>query len=620
MRRSLLNRAAALAAVVVVCGAVPLARQPAPATLQSPPPTFTNDIAPIVYQHCAPCHRPEGSGPFPLLTYQDVRRRVDQIVAVTGRRAMPPWKPEPGVGSFAGERRLTEEQITSIRRWAEAGATEGDPRLLPALPVWKGGWQLGEPDLVLEMPPYVLRAGGEDMYRNFVIPIPTAVTRYIKAWQFIPGNPRVVHHATMQFDSTGHSRQRDAEDPAPGYEGLIAHSVQAPDGYFLDWGPGHTPYVAPDGMAWPLPKSTDLVMMLHLKPSGKEETVQARVGLYFSDAPPTRVPTLVRLTRQHLDIPPGEKRYAVADSFRLDVGATVYTIQPHAHYLAKQIKGFATLPDGTRTPLISIRDWDFNWQGVYRYTSPIFLPAGTTITMEYLYDNSADNPFNPSVPPKRVTYGQRTTDEMAELWFQVVTSTAQDRARLAQAVREKIGREEIVGHEKMLETDPGNLALHDDVALLYAQAGDLAGTSKHFAESLRLRPDSPAAHYNLGTVLLMQGKRETARQRLSEAVAIAPDYVPALTQVAWMLATAADDRERQPDEALRMAQRAAALTQPPTPRVLDVLAAALAAAGQFDRAVTVSEAALRLPALDESTAAAIRRRLELYRQHQSYRE
>jgi Tfp pilus assembly protein PilF len=617
-RRLLQNRTAAAAALVVV-GGVTLARQSS-AALQSPPPTFTRDVAPIVFEHCAPCHRPEGSGPFPLLTYQDVRRRADQIAVLTTSRAMPPWKPEPGSGDFAGNRRLSDQQVAVIRRWAEAGAIEGDPRMLPALPAWKGSWQLGEPDLVLEMPAYVLRAGGEDMYRNFVIPIPIAATRYIKAWQFIPGNPRVVHHATMQFDSTGRSRQRDAEDPAPGYEGLVAHSVQAPDGYFLDWGPGHSPYVAPDGMAWPLQKSTDLVMMLHLKPSGKEETVQARVGLYFSDAPPTRVPTLVRLTRQNLDIPPGDKQYAVTDSFKLDVAVSVYTIQPHAHYLAKQIRGFATLPDGTRTPLISIREWDFNWQGVYRYTKPVLLPAGTTITMECLYDNSTDNPFNPTTPPRRVTYGQRTTDEMAELWLQVVTLTAQDRAKLAQAVLEKIGREEIVGHEKMLESDPGNLALHDDVALLYAKMGDLAGTARHFGESLRLRPDSPAAHYNLGTVLLMQGQRESARQQLNEAVAIAPDYVPALTQVAWMLATAADDRERQPDQAVRLAQRAAALTQPPTPRMLDVLAAALAATGQFDRAITLSEAALKLPGLDETTAGAIGRRLALYRQRQPYRE
>jgi Tfp pilus assembly protein PilF/mono/diheme cytochrome c family protein len=619
-RRVVRIRAWTLTSVVVACHPLLAGEQASSTARPSSTPTFTRDIAPIVFQQCAPCHRPAGSGPFPLLTYEDAGRRAQQIAAVTRSRIMPPWKPEPGHGDFVGARRLTDDQIALVQHWVDGGATEGDPRLLPALPAWSGTWQLGEPDLILQMPPYVLRAGGEDMYRNFVIPIPAGVTRYIKAWQFIPGNPRVVHHATMQFDSTGRSRELDAEDPEPGYEGLIAHSVQAPDGYFLDWGPGHTPYIAPEGMAWPLPTNSDLVMMLHLKPSGKHETVQASVGLYFSDAPPSRVPTLVRLTRQHLDIPPGDRQYRVTDSFTLDVAVDVYTVQPHAHYLAKDVKGFATLPDGTRKWLIDIRNWDFNWQGVYRYANPVVLPAGTMITMEYLYDNSAGNPFNPSVPPRRVRYGQRTTDEMAELWLQVVARTAPDRATLAQAVRGKIAREEIVGHEKMLESDPGNVALHDDVALLYAQVGDLEGTAAHFAESLRMKPDSPAAHYNLGTALVMLGRRETARDQFKEAIAIRPEYALALTQLAWLLSTSPDERMRQPDEAVRLAERAAALTTPQTAGVLDVLAAALAAAGRFDRAVMVSEAALALTARDETTAAGIRGRLQLYRQHQPYVE
>lgn len=607
----------ALVAAVVAWRAAALAQQP-PADTRQPAPTFTKDIAPIVFQHCAPCHRPAGSAPFPLLTYPDVRQRLPEIVAATSGRTMPPWKPEHSHGEFVGERHLADEQIASIRRWADEGAAEGDPALLPPLPTWSGSWELGEPDLILEMPPYVLRAGGDDMYRNFVIPIPTSVTRYIKAWQFLPGNPRVVHHATMQFDATGRSRQLDATDPDPGYEGLIAHSVQGPDGYFLDWGPGHSPYVAPDGMAWPLPKSTDLVMMLHLKPGGRPEPVQARVGLYFSQRPPSRIPTLVRLTRQHLDIPAGAKRYQVTDSFRLDVGVDVYTVQPHAHYLAREATGFAILPDGTRKSLIDIRAWDFNWQGVYRYASPLFLPAGSTITMEYVYDNSADNPSNPSVPPRRVTYGQRTTDEMAELWFQVVTATAQERDRLAQAVRAKIAREEIVGHEKMLEADPDNAAMHDDTAMLYAQVGDINGAATHFAQSLRLKPDSPAAHYNAGTAFMRLGRRDAALDLWNKAIAINPDYAPALTELAWAMATSSDDRARQPNAAVRLAERAAALTSPQTARVLDVLAAALAGSGQFERAVTTCEAALANSAGAESTA--IRRRLQMYRERRPYRE
>ena len=202
----------------------------------------------------------------------------------------------------------------------------------------------------------------------------------------------------------------------------------------------------------------------------------------------------------------------------------VYTVQPHAHHLAKEVKSFATLPDGTRKWLIYIRQWDFDWQGVFRYARPEFLPAGTTITMEYTYDNSAENHHNPQRPPRRVTYGERTTDEMAELWLQVVPRHAADGPRLARAVHEKIVREEIVGLEKRLEADPDNAALHDDVALLHAEAGHLDRTAAHFAETLRLKPDSAAAHYNLGNVLFRQGRRAEAIDHLRKAVALKPDY------------------------------------------------------------------------------------------------
>jgi tetratricopeptide (TPR) repeat protein/mono/diheme cytochrome c family protein len=491
---------------------------------QQPAVTFTNDVAPIVFRACAPCHRPAGAAPFPLLTYEDVKSRAAEIVAATRDRVMPPWKPEPGYGEFADERRLTDGQVATLRAWFETGAVEGDRALLPPLPKWSGEWALGEPDLVLQTASYTLRATGEDVYRNFVVPIGGPPGRYVRAWQFLAGNARVVHHATMQFDPTGSSRRLDAQDPAPGYEGLIPHSVGSPEGFFLGWLPGHTPYIAPDGMAWPLPTPSDLVMMLHLRPSGKEEKVQASLGLYFSDGPPRLTPVLIRLTRQHLDIPAGEPRYVVSDAFALNADVDLYTVQPHAHHLAREVKSFATLPDGTRKWLIYIRRWDFEWQGVFRYAHPEFLPAGTTITMEYTYDNSADNPHNPHRPPQRVTYGERTTDEMAELWLQAVPRHPADVPRLARTVHERIVREEIVGLEKRLEADPDNAALHDDVALLHAETGRLDRTAAHFAETLRLKPGSAAAHYNLGNVLFQQGRRSEAIDHLRAAVALKADY------------------------------------------------------------------------------------------------
>jgi Flp pilus assembly protein TadD len=544
-----IGRPAAVVLILISAScASPLFAQPATIT-------FTKNVAPIVFAHCSSCHRPGGSS-FDLSSYTDVKRHAQAIVAATRTRYMPPWKPEPGAGEFVDVRRLSDAQIDVFRQWLAQGAVEGDPAALPPLPQWSSDWTLGKPDLVLTMDrPYTLRAGGDDMYRHFVLPIPIPSDRYVKAWEFRPGNPRVVHHATMEIDRTGTSRRLDDQDPEPGYEGLIAHSASAPDGYFLDWAPGHTPYTAPPGMAIPLQPGSDLVLMLHLRPSGKPESVQASVALYFADAPPTRVPALLRLTRQDLDIPAGQKSFVAAASYVLPVALDLITVQPHAHYLARQIDGTATLPDGSTKRLLSITNWDFNWQGVYRYAAPVALPAGTTVTMRWVYDNSADNPFNPNRPPQRVTYGQRTSDEMSELWFQAVPRSQHDRAVFTKDLRTRLILEEIKGYEAMLLADAGNAALHDDVALLYAATGNKERAAAHFGESARLHPESAAAQYNLATALYSLNRVDEARRGFEKAVSLDPAYANGYRGLAILLQSQGqlEDAERNYRRALELA-------------------------------------------------------------------
>jgi tetratricopeptide (TPR) repeat protein/mono/diheme cytochrome c family protein len=652
--------------------------------------TFAEDIAPILFQHCASCHRPNGSASFSLLSYEDARGRARQLAAVTASRAMPPWQPEPGHGEFEGNRRLTDQQIAVFRQWVDQGLAEGDAARLPPAPEWTSDWQLGEPDLVLTTPRYTLRGDGPDRFRNFVVPVPGDLARYVRAWEFRPGNARVVHHATMQIDPGGVSRRLDDQDTESGYEGLIAPSARAPDGFFLDWAPGHRANVSTEGTAWVIPGGADLVMMLHLRPSGKEETVQASVGLYFTSTPPTRQPAMLRLTQQRLDIPAGAQRYEVSDSYTLPVAAEVHTVQPHAHYLAREMHGFARLPDGTTKELIYIRHWDFNWQDVYRYATPIALPPGATLVMRYTYDNSPDNPRNPTRPPRRVRYGQQTSDEMAELWFQVVARNREERARLQASLYAKILPEEVAGHRVMLEADPGNIALRDDLALMLVESGDLAGALKEFKQTLALNPESAAARYNVGFALLAAGQPAAARSFFEQALKVdatharahdglgrvlqasgdlaaalghyreavrlnpgdaamllnagvalglgglrvesiahlrraleaRPDWPNAQAALAWVLAVPADASASEREEAVRLADRAVAGTNRSNAAFLDILATALASAGQFDRAIATARLALEVSATgrDQAQTAAIRERLQLFERRQIYSE
>jgi len=232
-------------------------------------------------------------------------------------------------------------------------------------------------------------------------------------------------------------------------------------------------------------------------------------------------------------------------------------VQPHAHYLAKQFKGWATRPDGSELPLIFIRNWEFDWQGVFRYAEPVRVPAGSTLHMEIVYDNANDRPGASHDHPshnRRVTYGQRTSDEMAELWFQAVTRRPEDRDSLAKAVSAKVLRSEIVGYEKMLESDPGNVALHNTAALMYNEVGNREAMTQHFAAVLKLTPTVPAAQYNYGMALLLQGRAAEAQVRMESAVALDPGYALAHDALGVVL-----ERQGQADEALRHYREAAKL-------------------------------------------------------------
>jgi len=521
-----------------------------------PPLTFHKDIAPIVWHRCATCHRPGEVGPFSLLTYDDVKARAAQIAAVTARRIMPPWKPEPGKGEFQDERRLKDDELQMLQRWIAEGAVEGEPRTRSqAPPLWQDGWRLGTPDLVVRMPePYIVPATGADVFRTFVIPMPVARPRYVRALEFRPDNARVVHHANLGVDRTRSSRQLDARDPEPGYVGGRVQDARYPEGQTLGWTPGHAAHPSPPGMAWRLESGSDLVAQLHLQPTGKPERLQVSVGLYFTDEPPQRAPLGLRLGSETIDIAAGDREYTIADRYVLPVDVELLAIQPHAHNLARRMEANVTLPDGATRPLIAIADWDFRWQDVYWYVKPMPLPKGTTIAMRYTYDNSAANPRNPHQPPARVVWGQNTSDEMGDLWLQVVPRATEDFALLERDFQRKTIAEDLAAYSKLLEGDPNNALRHDAVGNLLLQAGHLDDAIARYRRSLELNPSSAPTHYNLGYALSVRGRRDEAIAQFREALAIDPDYGQAHNNLGALLQAAGLF-----DEALAHYQRAVAI-------------------------------------------------------------
>jgi len=576
------------------------------ATARAQGPDFSRDVAPIIFESCVSCHRAGGPGPFPLTTYDEVRRRATQIAQVTRSRFMPPWKVEPGVGHFVGQHPLDDQAIALIEQWAKSGTPEGDPKQLPPLPKSAEGWLLGKPDLIVRPEAaYSLPAQQTDAFRIFAIRLPVTKRTYVTGIEFHPGNARVVHHANIRIDRTPATRRLDEADPLPGYDGLMPRSAEYPDGHFLGWTPGQiAPLVQPE-LAWTLEPGSDLVVQLHLQPSGAAEDVLPEIGLYFSDRTPVHTPTILRLGSQGIDIPAGEARYVIRDSYVLPVDVQLLAVQPHAHYRAKEIRGVAELPDGTSRLVMHIRDWDFRWQHVYREETPIPLPKGTKLSMEYTYDNSASNVRNPELPPARVFWGQRSRDEMGDLWFQLLAANESDRARMNAEITAKMTGEDIVGYETMLKVTPDDVELHDDVALLYLGLGFAANAVRHFQASATLKPESAAAHFNLGTALAQAGRFDDSIKSFHDALSRRPDYAVAHGNLGRVLLVKGDV-----PEALKHFQEAVRL-EPDNPQNLLGLSEVLARRGEFDVAIEMLDRALRLP-LNAALSAEIRAKREAY--------
>jgi Flp pilus assembly protein TadD len=511
MRRDVLIRSFPFL-IALVSATVTFAQTPAApanaATKDSP--TWSHQIAPILYNNCTTCHHTGGAGPFSLLTYDDARRWSAQILTVTQSRFMPPWLPEPGYGDFADNRRLSAEDLTNIKRWVNASMPEGNAAEAPTPPKYTSEWQLGPPDLILTAPEsFQVPADGQDLFRNFIYPIPVTRTRYVRAMEILPGNARVVHHANILIDRTAELRRQHPNDWKAGIPGMELEVGSGdrfdPDSHFLFWKPDTPAVIEPPGMPWRVDPGNDLILNTHLKPTGRVETVQPRIGLYFTDKPPTRQPMLLQLEHDAaLNIPAGDSNFVVEDQLRLPIAVYALGVYPHAHYRGKRLEAWSVAPDGKRTPLILIKDWDIDRQSVYSYRKPLPLPAGSVLHMRYVYDNSAANPRNPASPPIRVKAGNRSTDEMGHLWLQVLPVHPMERSAVGKegpAAGQYIDARMLLERawmEHRLTRDPTDSLAAYNLASLDTMSGNPAGAIAIYRKLAAAEPSDARVATSLG--------------------------------------------------------------------------------------------------------------------------
>lgn len=385
--------------------------------------TFTKDIAPIIYNQCTSCHRPGEIGPFALQSYEDVRDRGQMIAYVTSERYMPPWQPDPSYSHFIDENYLTDESISKIKEWVDNGMPYGNASEEPALPEFPEESLLGEPDMVLEFEEtHIHKGNGKDEYRYFVLPTGLTENRVLKAIEMRPGNRQIVHHALFFQDTTSKAASYDAQTPEYGFEGFGDFGTDAVLTYdnYPGYVPGTKPLYYPEGMGQKLNAGSDLVVQVHYAPWPTDEEDKSKINLFFAkeDEPIKRLVDDDVMLPFHLEggafsfYLPAQTKKTFHGKIKFYQDRSLIGLSPHMHYLGTEWEIWLETPEGDRVNLCYIPEWDFNWQGYYYFPELIVAKEGSTLHAVAKYDNTSDNPANPSNPPKFVTWGEGTEDEM----------------------------------------------------------------------------------------------------------------------------------------------------------------------------------------------------------------
>lgn len=403
-------------------------------------PTWSEDVAPVLYQNCVVCHRPGEAGPFPLLTYRDAAKRAKTIARMVLSRSMPPWPADPEYSHFLNERLLSADEIELIQKWASAGAPMGDSTRAPALPQYETNILLGKPDLILRHDaPFLIPGDNRDHFVAMKFPFELKDPQHINAIAFVPGNRQLVHHMNGHLISYDPEKRKDVfagrawiDEDETALAALVHHklNILQDDGSYPAMTPSVVNYLPgvffqkyPPGIGgYTFPKKGAIyVKNMHYGPSPIDTSDQSAIYIYFADKPPVRpvremiLGTLgVSPVEPPLIIPPETVKQFVS-KYKVPEDISILTLNPHMHLTGKSFKGYALQPNGDTIRLISIPEWDFRWQYFYTFPKMVKIPKGSVLVAEAVFDNTSGNPNNPYDPPQMLMEkdgSMRTTDEM----------------------------------------------------------------------------------------------------------------------------------------------------------------------------------------------------------------
>jgi hypothetical protein len=431
-----------------LCGSAILSAVLAAAASTPKTVTFHKDVVPVLQKHCQECHRPGEAAPMPLLTYRESRPWAKAIKSAVLSRKMPPWFAEGAHGKFLNDRRLDQSEIDILAAWADSGAKEGNPKDAPAARAFTGGWTIGKPDAVFEMPnDFKVPATGTIDYTWIVVPTHFTEDKWVEKIEVRPGDRGVVHHIVLLAREPGSGYMRKAQPGIPFTPGPSkpARGTDTGRGIFYMLGsggvemisvyvPGGVAYETRPGQARLIKAGTDLIFQMHYTSNGKETLDRSKAGIIFAKEPPKERVVNTFIANPLLVIPPNEANAKVVARVSVHEDVTLQSMFPHMHVRGKDMEYRAIYNDGSSEVLLNVPKYDFNWQLTYSLKEPRKLPKGTQIEVIAHYDNSPNNPSNPD-PTKEVHWGDQTWEEMLAAFVDFVIPADMNPAAIARPAK-----------------------------------------------------------------------------------------------------------------------------------------------------------------------------------------